>query len=127
MSKKIIYTTYFGKLNHDPSLLKKVTPVAICAKPPVNWQGKQYPALAPKYAFFMKYKDDGDFNAFSKAYNEQVLKDLDPKVIGNRLMLMADVATDVALVCYEKDQNVCHRNLVAAWLRKAGYEVEELV
>ena len=108
-------------------LLNKVTPVAIFAKTPVNWQGKQYPTLAAKYAFFMKYKEDGDFNAFSKAYNEHVLKNLDPKVIGNQLILMADISTDVALVCYEKDQNICHRNLVAAWLRKAGYEVEELV
>ena len=32
---------------------------------------------------------------------------------------------DIALVCYEKPGDFCHRHLVAQWLRDAGYSVEE--
>ncbi len=31
----------------------------------------------------------------------------------------------VALCCYEKDWNECHRKLVAEWFTKAGYECSE--
>lgn len=29
------------------------------------------------------------------------------------------------LLCWEKTGDFCHRNIVADWLRKAGYEVKE--
>lgn len=32
----------------------------------------------------------------------------------------------IALLCYEKPDDFCHRHLVADWLRKNGYECEEL-
>jgi hypothetical protein len=32
---------------------------------------------------------------------------------------------DIALVCYEKPEDFCHRHLVAEWLKKFGYCCEE--
>ena len=32
---------------------------------------------------------------------------------------------DIALVCYEKPGDFCHRHLVADWLNEAGYQCEE--
>lgn len=122
----MIYTTYFGKLNSKNFPDTKITPIAICAKPPEGWTWKTYSQLAPKYDFFTQYKQDGDFNKFTQAYNLQVLSNLDPAFVGHQLLLEAEVGKDIALVCYEKDSKVCHRSLVAAWLRKAGFEVEEL-
>jgi uncharacterized protein (DUF488 family) len=32
---------------------------------------------------------------------------------------------NIALVCYEKPTDFCHRHLVADWLKEHGYECEE--
>ena len=32
---------------------------------------------------------------------------------------------DIALVCYEKPEEFCHRHLVADWLRKYGHDIKE--
>ena len=32
----------------------------------------------------------------------------------------------IALICYEKPSEFCHRHLVADWLKEYGIEVEEL-
>ena len=32
---------------------------------------------------------------------------------------------DIVLVCYEGPSKFCHRHLVAEWLNKYGYDVEE--
>ena len=34
---------------------------------------------------------------------------------------------DIALVCYEKPSDFCHRHLVAKWLKENGYNVEEWI
>ena len=34
---------------------------------------------------------------------------------------------DIALLCYEKPDDFCHRHLVADWLNKNGYKCEEYV
>ena len=35
------------------------------------------------------------------------------------------LGTEIALICYEKPENFCHRHLVAEWLQEAGYQVQE--
>lgn len=122
----MIYTTYFGKLNSKSFHTDKITPIAICAKPPEGWSGKMYKQLAPHYNFFSQYKEDNNFAAFRDAYRHEVLASLDPKFVGHQLILEAATGKDIALVCYEKDPSVCHRSLVAEWLRSAGFEVKEL-
>ena len=32
---------------------------------------------------------------------------------------------DIALICYEKPSDFCHRHLVADWLIERGFDVEE--
>lgn len=34
---------------------------------------------------------------------------------------------DVALVCYERPQDFCHRHIVADWLRSNGIECNEYI
>lgn len=50
----MIYTTYFAKLK---SLPENIIPISICGKPPVGYKGLQYKVLAPRYDFFMKWKE----------------------------------------------------------------------
>ena len=33
----------------------------------------------------------------------------------------------IALVCYEKSSDFCHRHLVSKWLKENGYNVEEWI
>ena len=122
----MIYTTYFAKLR---SLPKNIIPIAICAKPPVGYLGLTYKKLAPHYNFYSQYKVSGDREYFAQCYNNLVLKDLDPAKVIADLYNLAEKSycdSDIALVCYEKSTDFCHRHLVAHWLQENGYKCEEL-
>lgn len=121
----MIYTTYFAKLRALP---KEVVPIAICGKAPDGYSGLSYKVLAPKYDFFMQWKASGDNEYYIKCFKEQVLAGLTPeRVIADlyRLVNKNLNSCDIALVCYEKPSDFCHRHLVAAWLKENGYECEE--
>ena len=51
----MIYTSYFAKLK---SLPDNIIPISICGKAPKGYNGLQYKKLAPKYDFFMKWKEN---------------------------------------------------------------------
>ena len=115
-----IYTTYFAKLK---SLPKNIIPIAICGKSPDWYTGLQYKKLAPKYDFFMKWKETKDNDYYIRCFNEQVLQQLTVENVVRELQNLA--GSSVALVCYEKPGDFCHRHLVAEWLRKNGISCEE--
>lgn len=121
----MIYTTYFAKVKSLPS---GVLPIAICAKPPAGYKGLVYRALAPKYDFFKKWQITKDNEEFIENYVAQVLKQLNPVKVVTDLYYQVGAAPcscDIALVCYEKSTDFCHRHLVAEWLRSNGYNCEE--
>lgn len=120
----MIYTTYFAKLK---SLPENVIPISICGKAPSWYIGLQYKKLAPKYGFFMKWKETHDNNYYIEHFNEEVLNCLDVEEIVNELYYMSGYDKDVALVCYEKPSDFCHRHLVADWLNKNGFECKEFI
>lgn len=117
----MIYTSYFAKLRALP---ENVVPVSICAKAPEWYDGLQYKKLAPKYDFFMKWKENHDNNYYIKCFTEQVLNNLDPSKVYQELRNLAK-SDDIALICYEKPSDFCHRHLVADWLKSNGYNCEE--
>lgn len=131
----MIYTSYFAKLK---SLPYNIVPISICGKAPDWYKGLQYKKLAPKYDFFMEWKNNHDVDYYIKCFNEQVLDRLNAKDVikelDNLLLGMTtsiDYKADaikvpkIALICYEKPPNFCHRHLVAEWLRRNGFECEE--
>lgn len=123
----MIYTTYFAKLK---SLPKEIIPIAICGKAPTGYIGPDYRALAPKYDILMHWKATRDDEYFIKSFNEQVLDNLNPAKVVAELYHKAGKAYcegDIALVCYEKSTDFCHRHLVASWLRANGYSCGEFV
>ena len=117
----MIYTTYFSKLR---SLPKNVIPISICGKVPNGYNGLQYKKLAPKYDFFIRWKENRDNNYYISCFNNQVLSELNPEQVINDLIAMA-AGKDIALVCYEKPEEFCHRHLVADWLTKYRYDIKE--
>ena len=117
----MIYTSYFAKLK---SLPDNIIPISICGKAPDWYKGLQYKKLAPKYDFFIKWKDNHDNDYYTKCFNEQVLDKLDVEDTVSEL-IDPHSGIDIALICYEKPEDFCHRHLVAEWLRKNGFKCEE--
>jgi len=124
----MIYTTYFAKLK---SLPENIIPISICGKAPDWYKGLQYKKLAPKYDFFMKWKENHDNDYYIKCFNEQVLDKLDAIDVIldlSRMVYGFNVGEDdICLVCYEKPNDFCHRHLVADWFNKNGFECKEFV
>lgn len=132
----MIYTSYFAKLK---SLPENVIPISICGKAPDWYKGLQYKKLAPKYDFFMKWKENHDNDYYVEHFQKEVLDTLD--VIRTlhelHLLLPYEVKVDIqssvwsnpdwhiALICYEKPSDFCHRHLVADWLNKNGVKCKE--
>lgn len=117
----MIYTSYFAKLK---SLPDNIVPISICAKAPSWYMGLQYKKLAPKYDFFMKWKENHDNDYYIKCFDEQVLDKLDPMRVCRELCSLAK-SNEICLICYEKPTDFCHRHLVANWLTKNGLECKE--
>lgn len=117
----MIYTTYFAKLKTLPST---IVPISICGKAPAWYDGLQYKQLAPKWAFFQEWKRTKDNQFYVRCFNEQVLSPLVAEQVVTELYLLAG-GKNVALVCYEKPGDFCHRYLVAEWLRENGFLIKE--
>ena len=131
----MIYTSYFAKLK---SLPDNIVPISICGKAPDWYKGLQYKKLAPKYDFFMKWKENHDNDYYIKCFNEQVLDKLNAEQVIKELdsLLLNQTTTidysgdlkevpRIALICYEKPSDFCHRHLVADWLNKNGLQCKE--
>lgn len=123
----MIYTSYFAKLKE----LEKhnITPISICAKAPDWYKGLQYKKLAPKYGFFMEYKKNHDNDYYMEHFQKEVLDRLnavDVILDFSRMDYGFNVGeNDIALICYEKPSDFCHRHWVAAWLNQNGFKCEE--
>jgi hypothetical protein len=124
----MIYTSYFAKLNKIP---KDIIPISICGKAPNWYTGLQYKKLAPKYKFFMGWKQNHDNDYYIEHFQKEVLDELNCEDVINDLLLLIgnfkglNYLPHIALICYEKPLIFCHRHLVADWLNKNGIEIKE--
>lgn len=132
----MIYTSYFGKLKKLP---KNVFPVAICASTPSWYTGARYPKLAPDYEKLMQWKCDHNDDDYARCFHQSVLGKLDVIRTADELhMLLPEEARiqmqcpvwrspdwHIALVCYEKPSDFCHRHFVADWLWRGGFKCKE--
>ena len=80
-----------------------------------GYEGKYYQPLAPKKEFWRKWKDnrgiipEEENNRFYiEHYFDEVLKNLDPEKVYYDL-------NNSILLCYEDNDEFCHRHIVAAW------------
>ena len=117
-----IYTSYFAMLKKIPD---GVVPISICGKAPAWYFGAEYKTFAPKYGFFMEWKQNKDNDYYIKCFNEQVLSCLNVEQVIKELTAISG-GKDICLVCYEKPGDFCHRHLVANWFNQFGFNVEEI-
>jgi len=106
-----MHTSSFWRFyrQEDPRL------VAISLKTPEWFQGRHYPALAPRED--MLHLGEEDYRLEYRA----ILDRLDPRQV------YEDLGADAILLCWEQPGAFCHRRLVAEWLEKnLGVVVPEL-
>lgn len=118
----MIYTTYFSNLANLPD---NIVPISICGRAPDWYKGRQYKKLAPKKEFFNIWKNNHNNDYYIEEFNKQVLDGLDAKEVVSELFDGIPEGCAIALVCYEKPNEFCHRKLVAKWLCSHGFEVKE--
>lgn len=73
----------------------------------------------PTKEILLKYKQDGNEEAYIEAYHRDVLSKLSPAKIAIKYR-------NKVLLCYERPEDFCHRHLIAEWLKKYGFKCEEL-
>lgn len=125
MEEVKIYTSYHAK----SATLKKmgffVVSISVMQPKwanPMNYD-KFDRRLAP-YSFMLKLEHDEYYREFDK-----ILEKLDPAALYSELQNDAKKAgkEKIALLCYEKDANTCHRRYVAKWFESnLGTVVEEV-
>jgi len=98
-----------------------IVPVNISAYPPrfVKAPYLRYLKLAPRRD--MLKMEASEYNVeFAK-----ILKNLVVTDVVEELAKLTGYGKPIALCCFEKSDETCHRKLVANWLRANGYEVRE--
>lgn len=119
----MIYTGYYARLKKYEEA--GLTPISIAGKAPAFYEGLEYKKLAPKYDFFIKWKN-GEIDNFQYVilFNALVLDKLVQSKVIAELYEMSD-GNDIVLLCYEKPGDFCHRHQVADWLEAVGTRVDE--
>lgn len=119
-----ILTTYFANIKNLP---KDILPVSICGKPIHGWSYPEYKLLAPTWSIYNEIKNlGGTPERYTERYVREILENLDPgKVVNDLEGILPTGYSGIALVCYEKPGDFCHRGIVKEWLKFNGYEVEE--
>ena len=117
-----IYTSYFANLKNLEK--EDIFPIGICCYPPKWFNGPNLGAIAPTPDILEKCKSS--HAEYEKRYKAEVLSIFkDINILINRISYISG-GKDVALCCYEKPSDFCHRHIVAKWLEEqAGIEVKE--
>lgn len=120
---KVIYTSYHAKYN---GILKKgITPICISLyKPRFQKYLHHWLELAPsKDILRIDISEQEGFDLYNKLFAEK-LNSLDKDLIQQKIN---SIQGDIAICCYEKDYETCHRYDVASWLHNQfGYDIQEL-
>ena len=113
-----IYTSYFANLK---ALAKAgILPISIARYSPKWFDGLQFKLVAPTSYML---SESCTHEEYLQKY-DAILKGLDVRRVVDQLAQWSK-GRDVALCCYEKPGDFCHRHLLADWLKENGYEVEE--
>lgn len=125
----MIYTSFYDNVKNLPD---NIIPVAISGWIPDDFEGIRYKKLAPKYKFFMEWKENKDNDFYVFHFNTEVLEQLNIKIVideitnklpeyikeylnKNNETICNSKKYSIAFICYEKPDEFCHRHLVRDW------------
>lgn len=115
-----IYTSYFAKT----ATLRKagIVPIGIALWPPRFFNGISMKQVAPRRYMLNDGLTDAEYESM---YRNDVLRLVDARSFIKDLE-RASQGMDVALCCFEKPGDFCHRHILAKWLNEqTGVEVQE--
>lgn len=139
----MIYTTYFANLRRIKET-DNIVPISIARKPPIGWTGLEYKKLAPSYECMTKYKKDGNIKDYIQRYCKETLGVLNPddaifdmiRLLPNNKRELIDMINcplwenpyvHIALVCFEKPEDFCHRHIDRLWFGDSNIRCNELL
>lgn len=113
-----IFTSYFGNVR----ALKKygIIPISIARYSPRNWDGNRLSWLAPT-SFMLS--DECTREKYIEMY-QSICKKVNIELLIRQLSAIGD-GKDVALLCYERPGQFCHRHMLAEYLTEHGIPVKE--
>lgn len=116
-----IYTSYFAR--GKTLRAQGIRMISVALFPPSHIKCAHLTQVAPTYSIlYDKYRTD---ERYTHRYFQEVLGKLDPHEI-LRMITTIGQGSDVALCCYEKPGDFCHRHLLAQWLMEnTGVVIEE--
>ena len=115
-----IYTSYFanGARLHKAGIMM----IGIALYPPKWFEGPSIKIVSPSWDILHNSNGEEDY---TKRFETEILARRDPKTVMAAIEHLAN-GKDVALCCFEKPNDFCHRHIVAKWLNeKLGLEVSE--
>ncbi|MDR1254623.1 MAG: DUF488 domain-containing protein [Puniceicoccales bacterium] len=117
----VIYTSYFAFIPKLPADMFKVSISLFTPK----WAkiDRLMPCLNPTEQLLKEAKSGTvSVEKSLKTYREEILSKLSPIEVYNDLVEMTNKANkkDLALLCYEKPGDPCHRRIVAEWLEEGS-------
>ena len=114
-----IYTSYFAKTKELET--KNIQPISIALYTPDWFLNPIMIKLQPPRSILFEMKNSlnskEDNQNYSIKYIEQVLKIQTPESVYKTIEEWSG-GKDVALCCFEKSGDFCHRHLVSMWLNK---------
>lgn len=136
MSKGILYTTYFAKLNQlDIKPDAKVLIISRYVKSEMmeafirDFGAVHTPVLAPSGELLKSYKDeDIDWSDYVWQYLREICLNATAHKYIERIKSLLDNGIDVYLICYEnlsKENSHCHRTILANIISSFGYFSKE--
>lgn len=119
-----IYTSYFANL--ETLEAAGLYCVAICNKVPSFFKGPNIESVAPNGSILWEYKKssetDSDRERYRRRYIDEVLcaYRFHPEYLIQLLESFSEseCGKDIALLCYERPEDFCHRHLLADWLNE---------
>ena len=113
-----VYTSYFA---NSRALGKEgIMQISIARYSPKWFYGPRYLTVAPTSYMLC---GSCSHEEYLRRYDE-ILKKLNPQEVMAAIKNISQ-GKDVALCCYEKPGEFCHRHLLSEWLRNNGYDVNE--
>ena len=112
-----IFTSYFGNVG----TLKRcgIHPISIARWSPRNWDGDRLIWLAPT-PYMVKEASREEYIRMYKS----ICQSMNIELLIRQLSAIGD-GKDVALLCYERPGQFCHRHMLAEYLTEHGIPVKE--
>ena len=129
-----IYTSYFANIKTLEE--NNIYPVGICNKVPQFFENPNLESVAPSNSILYEYKNSAQTDADREHYKERYINEIlcayrfHPENLTERLEYFSSQEDDkdIALVCYERPEDFCHRHILAEWLNERlgdKYIIEE--